>query len=343
MRLYVDKKNIESLMMSAASDQARFEACNMMLKKHFDMRLNFTLQDFSRSELCMMWGNTLLDGRGINHINFSSDSNPVFPPRPLDVNSFDKNFVAEDSSSVYLLDEKEVSTISNKGNYLIAGIGDELNTLSKLMIGDEDNKYTQSLPLRTQFVSGNWGALDNFILPCSDIIISDSYILSNQNLIANNLISLLIKLTGRINNSSVNIVIFCLKEIRCRQNMIEPNWSSIRSQIKERLNDIGIVSNITFVALQDEREFGEHDRTAWSNYLLYIPGTTFNFYNQQGVLTTRGRYFHVHSSAYTEYYNEASDYIADMQKIIDDIDSGIKSGMIEKDSANELSRILTIP
>lgn len=344
MRLYIDKKNIESLMISASSDPGRFDACNMMLKKHFDMRLNLTLQDFSCSELCMMWGNTLLDGRGANNINFCSDSNPVFPSRPINADSFDQNFDTEESLSVFLLDENEVPTLAHKGNFLIAGPGEELDTLSRLMIGDDDNKYTQSLPLRTEFANGNWDGLDNSILPCSDIIISDPYILSNSGLLHNNLISLLKKLTEKVRNSSVNIVIFCLKETRDRsQNMmVQPNWSVIRSQIKRVLSSIGIVSKVTFVAPNDEVEFGEHDRTAFTNYLLYIPGSTFNFYNLQGLLTSRGRHFHVHCSAHSDYYKEAVDFISDMQRIVDEIHNGAKAGVIVKDVALKLSNVLNI-
>lgn len=343
MRLYIDKRNIESLMKSASSDPVRFDACNMMLKKHFDMRLNLTLHDFSSSELCMMWSNTLLDGRGANNIHFCSDSNPVFPPRPIDTASFDQNFDAEESSSVFLLDENEVLELAHKGNFLIAGPGEELDTLSRLMIGDEDNRYIQSLPIKTHFSDGNWSGLDNAVLPCSDIIISDSYILSNKKLLNNNLISLLMELTERVRNSAVNIIIFSLKETEDHEhNKIEPEWASVRHYIKKALKDIGIDARVTFVAPASETEFGEHDRTAFTNYLYYMPGATLNFYNSRGALTTRGRHFHVQSSAHSEFYQEAVSFIADMQKIVDEIHNGTKAGIIEKDVALKLSNVLNI-
>ena len=51
---------------------AEFEKCNLMLKKHFDMHLNLSKDDFAQSELCMSWANTLLDGRGKNIIHFDA-------------------------------------------------------------------------------------------------------------------------------------------------------------------------------------------------------------------------------------------------------------------------------
>ena len=343
MRLYIDRNNLESFAQSAASMPDEFEKCNMMLKKHFDMHLNLSVQDFAQSEICMNWVNTLLDGRGNNQIHLNAPLN-VFPPRPINTNTFGDGFDEQQNSSVYLLEDNAVaSTLEAKGNYIVGEVGKEIDTLLQLIIGDEDELYTQSLPLQRHFSAGNWTGLNNSILPCTDIIISDSYILSNPSLYTKNIVGFLKKITTKVVSAHVNIVIFCLKETDNHGAMQSPNWTNVRNYIKNELGQAQIDASVTFVAPLTEGDFEEHDRTVCTNYLYYVPGATLNFYNSQGNLTTRGRHFHVQSMAKSQHHDEALAFIHDMQTLINDISSGAKNGLIDKDTSPKLSNFLHFP
>lgn len=343
MKLYIDKKNIESFVLSAKTSIQEFNLCNNMLKKHFDMHLNVSKEEFFDSPLCMAWSNSLLEGCGEGKrdiIHFDGPNN-IFPHRPINPTYFSNGFDMEQHMAVYLLDDKDVSPLREHGNYIVGGVGYETETLHQLIIGDEDQLYTQELPLKKHFSQGNWEGLNESILPCSDIIISDPYILSNKSLYSTNLIPLLQKISQQVVYTSVNIVIFCLSSTTDKKgNVYAPIWSDVRNLIKDKLNQVDIEANVTFVAAATEKDFGEHDRTLCTNYMLYTPGKGFNIYDTQGKLTENGRYFHVHSSAKSEHFSDVLNYIADMQSLIDDIENSRKTGIIEKDSAPKLSNFL---
>lgn len=341
MRIYIDKRNLEEFIRSANVEQSEFAKCNLMLKKHFDMHLNLSKLDFAQSKLCMEWVNTLLDGRGKNQIHLNAPLK-IFPPRPINTNTFDDGFDEQQRSAVYLLEDiAAVSVLETKGNYIIGEVGNEIGTLRQLMIGDEDELYTQSLPLKQHFLAGNWSGLKNSVLPCTDIVITDSYILSNPLLYKTNLIALIKKLASRVTFADINIVIFCLTSTEdTKGNIHTPAWSKIRSMIKDELKAEDIDATVTFVASNSAKDFKEHDRTICTNYLYYVPGATLNFYDSQGNFTSHGRHFTVHSKAKESYYIEADDFIHDMQLIITGIENKSKNGIINKDNASKLSGFL---
>ena len=340
MRLYIDKGNLESYVLSAKSNTQDFALCNKMLKKHFDMHLNMSLEDFAGSQLCMTWGNTLLDGNGNNIIHFDTQAN-IRPIRPFNANTFNTNFDKEDYSAVFLLENESTAILEEHGNYLVGSIGQEIKTLKKLIIGDEEELYSQTLmPIEKFFAAGEWEGLNNSILPCSDIIIADSYLLSNPKLYNTNLIALLRKVTKHVVYSNVNIVIFCLPTKDKNGDLVYPDYGYIRDLIKSELGKLDIEAIVTFVTSDSEKDFEEHDRTLCTNYIYYTPGPGFTIYDSQGKLTTRGRAFHVHSCAKGQHFLATLDFINDMQSLISDIESGNKKGRIDKDNDSKLCNFL---
>ena len=157
MRLYIDKNNIESFIRSINSMPAEFEKCNLMLKKHFDMHLNLSKEDFAQSELCMSWANTLLDGRGKNVIHFDAP-NKVFPQRPIDSTTFGGGFDEQQNCSVYLLEDNSVaSTLEAKGNSLEVRFYDSYHDIEKInrvdyFVFEISNNYNQSGSFKPEWV-----------------------------------------------------------------------------------------------------------------------------------------------------------------------------------------------
>lgn len=298
-------------------------------------------EDFARNALFMTWENTLLDGRGYNKkISFADKPNfKVRPVRPFNADSFNMGFDKEDYSAVFLLESESTTILEELGNYLVGSIGNELGTLKKLVIGDEDELYSQTLiPIEKFFSSGKWEGLNNSILPCSDIIIADSYLLSNAKLYNTNLIALLRKVTKQVVYSTVNIVIFCLLEKDKNGDLIYPDYEYVRELIKSKLRESDIDAVVTFITSYSKEDFKEHDRTFCTNYIYCTSGPGFTIYDSRGKLTTRGRTFHIHSCA--KHYQLMLDFIKDMQSLISDIEQGTRKGMINRDNYAESCNLL---
>lgn len=340
MKAYFDLANIESFLSSRDDNPEKFEACNNMLKNHLDVRLNIYFEDFAASDLCLSWVTRLME-EGKNLPKCIVNNTEITPERPIQLQQdFLKSNNIEDHSSLYFVDE-DVDAIETHGNYIISNVGNEIATLYKLLF-EECTQTIKSLPIRQHFSTSKlWDALEKYTLPCSDIIIVDSYILCNKRLYTNNLYSFTKKITKNVMYSHLNIVIFSLKTTHTRTSSFEPDWDKIRLELKKELQTKDIEANITFVSPETERDFGEHDRTVFTNYIQYIPHACLNFYNTSGDFTSTGRYFHIHSLAAKDNYEATLAFIHDMQCIVNKINSGEIHGAINKDSSIVLSNYLT--
>lgn len=342
MRLYIDRDNVESFVQSYDSNTDLYDRCNTMLKRHFDIHVNCTDEELVSSEECMSWINSLLDGRETSH-KFSNGLKSDMPIcRPIVSSTFPDNTEREFHSSVYLLNE-DVDLLIEKGNYLVGGVGDELKTLSSLLIGDEDDQYSLSLEPIKKFFYGGWSVLNKSTLPSSDIIISDAFILSNKSLYEKNLYAFIETISTNICASSLNIVIFCLKETEYDKKTISPDWQVIRQEIKNKLSKNAIDTSVTFVAPENSKEFEEHDRTVFTNYIYYAPGACLNFYSSAGDFSSRGRHFEIKSLSKTSNMEAACVYLDDMQNLVDAISDGTKAGYIDKDKCSRLSNYIKFP
>lgn len=340
MRLYIDKENIESFILQ--SRNVLFEQCNVMLKKHFEMHLNVSIEEFGGSELCMQWGNTLLDGRGTNNIKFDGKTNEKLIPRPIDPSKFDENFEKEDASAVYLLNDPKMVALEDQGKYLVGGVGSELQILSKLIIGNEDSMYSNELePLEDYFKDGTWNALNTYVTPSSEVLICDAYVLSCPDRYEQNIIALLDKIFSEALGSTLKVTIFCLQKIKKEIDGPEEdlNFNAIRTRIQKYFIEKSL--DITFVAVKDKRVLGEHDRTVVTNYMHYIPGATLNFFSPSLDFVSEGRYFHVRSLGYSKYLQLAFRFVDDMQKLVNDIISRKKDGVINHGATTIPSHYLT--
>lgn len=331
MNVYVDKKNLESFIFSA--DNEYFEGCNRMLKKYLNVHINMSVEEFAQSAACMAWAKTLLAGRGErnNAFDFRTEDS-IFQERPI-LKELIERFDKEKCSSIYLLDDPYVNEIREKGN-LIASGEKEVETLHRLQIGEEEEQcYIRSMNLESDFRM-KWEGIDCIALPCSDIIICDPYILSNQWLYEKNLYALLRRMAKGLHNTRLRIVIISLKETQNGKKSDSLNYNKIRKMIKKLLKDKTIDAQVSFVLPLSSKDFGEHDRTILTNYVLYNSGATLNFYNSKGQLTTNGRYFTAYSLAFPKHEQMASDFLKDMQQLIYDIQKGEKQGEILSDGEN---------
>ena len=342
MKAYFDKVNFESFIRQRANNQSKFDRCNEMIKRHLDVLLNMTLEEFEASPLCLSWLTTMTDGA------------KQFPkPNPEAFNEiFDENndasldgFDRHNYSSIYLLDNEKAKSLSKKVTLLVGDEGSEIEILDSLFI-DEDTNFVTSLPPRRYFKdSRNWQPLNDYIFPCSDIIIRDAFLLFNNRLhpYSKNIYELLLKLSQKAKNDKVNIVIVCMKR-NTDASHFEPNWEDIRNHIKRLLkSELNIEANVTYIVANQKKDIG-HDRTIFTNYVHYMPHDSIgNFYGLNGEYSSESEQFDLRSIVSNNLYTEAFDFVDKLQGLIYDIMKGkIDGGEIKEDpSGGVLSNYLT--
>lgn len=341
MRLYIDKENIKSFLKLYKENRANCYPCLKMIKKYFKIYFNISRKDFYSDEVCKIFANYLTMGANgdINH-SYLGDSGHKEIRRPINVVDFNNEVFGEDASSVYLLDDPNIEKLEDSGNFLVGKVGREMDVLSRLMIGeDEEMLYELKLsPIEDYFNNKLWSGLDKVPMPCSDIIIVDSFLLQNSKLYSNNIVSLLDKLTEEVRASKVNIVLFCLKD----NNPQDPvYYNDVINLIKYEFSKVYVDASVSIVVLDKKDEFKNHDRKIFTNYLYYESGPTLNFYDSNGVLTTYGDQFTVNSLVYTKHYTIATKFLDRMQNLITSIKNRSKSGSIYNDGTPISSHYLT--
>ena len=64
----------------------------------------------------------------------------------------------------------------------------------------------------------------------------------------------------------------------------------------------------------------EHDRTLFTNMKYYVSGDSYNYFDSQNKVMTKGRYLHIHSMASRTNYNIGIGFVHDMQNIIEKVE-----------------------
>lgn len=326
MNIYIDKQNLLSIIHSAKSET--YSDCMRMLKSNFCMFFTFTKEDVQQLEAIekqdvKQWLTQMTSG-----VSTSNQENvkwgSLFPSRPLNISAFN----SDQLTSVYCLSrdsDSKLETYIKKGNLLIACEGKEIEALSSLYF--ESLQYTKNIFHKIS----SWKELENYISPCTDIIIADQYILSSPDLYQNNIYSLIRALCSKAKNSHVNIVIFTLKSNYNKQNQIEfePDWDTIYTKIRKCAEKYSSF-NVTFVTAS-KQTLEEHDRTIFTNYKYISSGDSFNYFDSNDKKITNGRNLHVHSHAEIDNEADARKFIDDMQAIIDTILRKNNQSLIKKD------------
>ena len=185
MDIYVDKANLVSYAKSTSN--AHFSGCNNILKRSCKLRFTFDKAEIQGlptedKNAVMAWMTYM--SQGIKEDVVWGD---LFPQRPLSSNCYN-TFNHDQLFAAYLLDDDKSHTL--KQNLLVGAVGEETEVLSKLII-DEETLYSRWENI--QDFKG-WDFIKKVHLPCTDIIIADPYILSDENLFERNLYELILQL-----------------------------------------------------------------------------------------------------------------------------------------------------
>lgn len=307
MDVYIDYKNLCSYLESKSKDEDGWKECNEVLRKYFNIyfnfdedKLNFNNEDRRIKLIYEKWSTLFTRGRG--GLEYKCGSN--FPTCPIK-SDIHNSFNTEQLSSIYMLDRVGVKEWAEKGVLLVAPVGKELDVIKKLQI---NNKFepTRMFPIK---ILKDWSKFGENSSPCTDIIIADPYIFAQkEENYEVNILALLDQLC-HAKGMPINIVIFTYKYYIENQNKEYPDFYDIISKIKKKID---VEPNVTIVTTT-----GEHDRTIFTNYKLYTSGDSFKYFDNNGEHITKGRTFSIISIYDSDNKKLSSDFIEDMQKVID--------------------------
>jgi hypothetical protein len=333
MNIYIDKPNLLSIVHSVKKEN--YSDCMRMLKENFRLFFTFSKQDIENLEQddkkdVKLWFAQMTTG--IKSGDKKSDAwESDFPARPLDISKFN----SQQLSSVYCLsrdsDPKMQARIQD-GGLIIACEGQEIEVLSSLFF--DSFQFTKDI---FDEVS-SWADMGKYMSPCTDVVITDQYLLSSPEIYQQNIYSLLHILGSKSNNSKVNVIIFTLKSNYNKETKTDfvPDWDEIYTKIRSCAGKHSSF-NVTFVTASKET-IEEHDRTIFTNYKMFASGDTYNYFNSNGEKITKGRWLHVHSTAIKNNESKAVKFLQDMQSIIGEIEKKGNDKLIIKD---KISNFLT--
>lgn len=321
MDAYIDYNNFCSYVRSLNREK---EDSNKFLRNRLDLKFTFSkdqLDALKEEERFNIWLKQYTDDAGkAEDASFEFDCQLS---RPLNEEEFFAPADKSRLSAIYMLEGDEVQAIKDKGGLLVAPVGEELETLERVMIrykdGDNETQYSDDRISKTFSARAfkDWRHLECNEMPCTDIIIADRYFFSQKNYadLKNNVFPLLKILMSQANGLDVNLVIFAEKTIKDKQCGTE--FPIPLGRIYEDIQGLSNVKpNVTFVDIHDNRI---HGREIISNYLTIVSSNSFGAYflpsrAEKGVADTISLFSVVHPDVGQALREED---IEELQKIID--------------------------
>ena len=300
MDIYIDETNLESFL--SQKEYALFPDILKLLKQQLNINFNFSKNRLKENENLSAIIPTLTSGVADTDTTFDN----AFRNRPLKTNSA-IHFNSEQLSSIYWIDDADGYKLLGAGSVLIALLGEEINETKKLFFNQDDYVFHKRWRIG-EVGFQNWNDLRTFSLPLTDIIIGDPYILSKKN--GDDTIHNLYEAIDVLTNLSFNkvrIVLFA------NPDFISYDLDDVVKELKNILNaSTGKSCSVTIIKTSKE-----HDRTIITNYKRLKAGDSFTFWNNQGILLSKGKELDYESLCHNENYKYLKLRINDFQKILD--------------------------
>jgi len=317
MDLYIDKENIYSFIKNKG--HSLYGDCLKTMQKQLDVYFNFSKETLMSDGFLMAWFSYFTAGVGRSNKHVFNEV--VFPERPVKSNTY-INFSKEQLSSLYLIDDKRIEVLKDKGAILIGAPGDEFNVFNQVFFLQGDYKFEKKLKIGSADFN-KWPDLENYTSSVSDILFIDSFILSDTGSIDVNLIPLL-KVLASKSKCKLNVVLYV------NHDRVNIAYADIRTKVRQAIESVtGIRPNFTLIKVRDQRgveSYAEHDRTIFTNYIRVYSGDTFNYFKADGSKCTKGREIHFSSYGDNENHQLALGLISDIQHNIDNLPAEVAEG-----------------
>jgi hypothetical protein len=163
-----------------------------------------------------------------------------------------------------------------------------------------------------------WTELQKYLLPFTDVVFVDNYIMSDESLIPSNLEAIMIELDKA---SPVKYNFTLVTYEGNREKLYTRKCYQILENIKMKHK---LKANISLVVTT--RSEMEHDRTIIMNYLRIYSGDSFNYFSSKDEIITRGTEIHFQSLSSPDKFNAAKAALSDISNSI----SGMKKKFGDK-------------
>lgn len=312
MNAYIEFESLRSLIRQR--NDARYDECLRMLKRNLNLNFLFSKTEAMGDPLIQSWILGLTSGAIANKPKWECD----YPDPEVEL-SMDGIRTIDQLCAIYLLDDEEPQPMANA--MLVSCCGHELDTLSKLYVRMEIQEYEYE-PSASSL--GNWRNLISYTTPCTDILISDRYILSRRSLLGINLYQIITTLVRKTRGLSINIVLIVERNSIGQDVDIEEVGDTIKEKVEEI---VGVEPKVTFVlcAPQYGRQLF-HDRLILTNYRAITSGDSFNYFNEQGRVKTGG--FGITISSLAKRYNYVQEKVQNIycSQLRDEVTHGFVIG-----------------
>lgn len=305
MDIYIDKSSFISLMTSERN--SKFEDALRVLKKQLNIFFNFEKPPLEDDPDFWLYYDSFTMNMGKDNLLEFSHS---FPEKPIKSNHAN-DFNQKQLSAVYLLEDENAYKLKASGGVLVGLLGEEIETISRLFLRQDDYSFEKRFNIRRDLKS--WSVLSDFSMPLTDIIIVDTYIISDISLIETNLCEFL-KVLCSESRTSVNIVIYTNSQNSVSYENISQN---IRKKVKEATGKSPKLTIVTYTMIRGLKSRAEHDRTIFTNYIRVYSGDSLNYFDHLGNVITTGREINYSCLANRENHILAEMLIEDIQKNID--------------------------
>lgn len=313
MTVYFDKANLEAFL-RARQDPA-FSDVERMLLRQLDIRFNFSKEQMRAgpaADVLAKFAGLLTSGRepGLN----TSFSDVPHPRRPLAQNTHTQ--FEHENRPIILVDDERAAAYRDTQACLVGEVGEEVAVLHRLQKPGGDYEFETKLYIgEPEFRS--WEQLRPHCLPCYDVIISDRYLLlQDDDTIRANYSKLLQNLLydKRI---KVNIVLIVLR--RSGKQEVNLKFEQLKKLTKDAIEKLtGKAPNFTLVWANDTKTV-RHDRHIITNYQWFQSGDTFNYFSASGALLTEGDTLTINSLARTKNRRGADLILSRFQARIDNV------------------------
>ena len=225
----------------------------------------------------------LTTGRGDSKIIIGNDS-PIHKEGVV---------LAKKPSTLYCLNEEDESNneiVESKNGFVVSFLNNykkQWELLSLLhhhkTLSVREDAYIKSSTLKS------WDELDNYLTKFTDAVIVDNYIFSNIDLIASNFEKILIQL-NKATPVKFNLTVYTFEgfDKYYRGELVDRklNGQSLMRILNRIIEECNIDCNIQLVLADNEVK--EHDRGVFTNYLRIKSGDSFNYFDSQGNVETKG-------------------------------------------------------
>ena len=238
-----------------------------------------------------------------------------------------------DVQTVFFLnepDEKEQEKYRRKNGFLFGFLNVYKEAWEKLSLIDKPKVLPVRKNIKNNFNS--WGQLSEYILPYTDLIIIDNYMLDESLWDVN-----LFKIIGKFSEKAT--VKFNLLLVSFAKSAIA--YQGIHEKIQAKLKLHNISCNLS-IALA-KRSFKEHDRGIFTNYLRIKSGDSFVYFDKNGKFLTSGTDIDFHSLSEQDKFNASEAALTNIKKIIQHLETdkekdlrlfgNLKNGLLENNNS----------